>query len=114
MGNDVFYLTLEELLSHLNGEDVKAIDYIPQRRQTFERYRSYPRYPTLIRGRFDPAQWAANPNRRFDVYDTDSKLPAITTKNHIVHIPGAEYYGVLVGMYQCNIQCCEIVVIRPF
>jgi phosphoenolpyruvate synthase/pyruvate phosphate dikinase len=28
-----------------------------------------PPYPTLIRGRFDPIRWAADPNRRSDYYD---------------------------------------------
>jgi pyruvate,water dikinase len=27
-------------------------------------YKALPPYPTVIRGRFDPFQWAADPNRR--------------------------------------------------
>src|SRR5207247_6684624 len=35
----------------------------------YERYRSLPTYPTLIRGPFDPFRWAADPNRRTDLFD---------------------------------------------
>lgn len=42
LDDDVFYLTLEELLAYLNGENVKAVSTISQRRQTYERPQANP------------------------------------------------------------------------
>jgi phosphohistidine swiveling domain-containing protein len=68
LGNDVFFLSLEEVVAALRG-DRSAADFIPVRRETHARYSALPPYPTLIRGRFDPFQWAADPNRRSDFFD---------------------------------------------
>jgi pyruvate,water dikinase len=35
----------------------------------YQRYCGLPPYPALIYGRFDPFQWAGDPNRRSDFYD---------------------------------------------
>ena len=46
----------------------------------YERYRSLPTYPTLIRGPFDPFRWAADPNRRTDLFDArGEQAPASQT-----------------------------------
>jgi phosphoenolpyruvate synthase/pyruvate phosphate dikinase len=34
----------------------------------------------IIRGRFDPFQWAADPNRRNDIYDATAATPVSTSK----------------------------------
>ena len=65
IGDGVFYLTIDELLDLLAGRDAPTAT-IPARRQTYERYKALPPYPLLIRGRFDPFQWAADPERRSD------------------------------------------------
>ncbi|MQA04596.1 MAG: pyruvate, phosphate dikinase [Streptosporangiales bacterium] len=67
-GDDLFFLTLEEILAVLDGDE-SALAAVPRRRATYERYRLLPPYPTLIRGRFDPVRWAADPNRRVDRYE---------------------------------------------
>jgi len=43
----------------------------------FRRFAAQPRGagPAIIRGRFDPFQWAADPNRRSDVYDSHAPIP---------------------------------------
>ncbi|WP_285100603.1 PEP/pyruvate-binding domain-containing protein [Promicromonospora sp. MEB111] len=74
LGDDVFYLTVDELLDVLRtgaglrtgegGRDVVAV-----RRATYDLYQGLPAYPAVIRGRFDPVRWAADPARRSDVYD---------------------------------------------
>jgi len=68
LGDDIFFLTLEEVLDALS-DDVEAVEFIPARKETFRKYLSLPAYPSIINGRFNPFQWAADPNRRSDIYD---------------------------------------------
>jgi phosphohistidine swiveling domain-containing protein len=79
LDDGVFFLTYEELMDVLSGDDVPAV-YIPARRETHARYRSLPPYPSFIRGRFDPVQWASDPNRRSDVFDAQGP----------VHVPDSD------------------------
>jgi pyruvate,water dikinase len=87
-----FFLTFEELLDLLAGKDAPT-GTIPARRQTYERYKALPPYPLIIRGRFDPFQWAADPNRRGDVFDSHGLLPKLALKapreNLILGMPGS-------------------------
>jgi pyruvate,water dikinase len=68
LGDDVFYLSLDEMLALLSGPG-PAIDCIPARRQAYQHYRALPPYPPIICGHFDPFEWAADPGRRTDIYD---------------------------------------------
>lgn len=69
--DDLFFLYIEEILELLSGKsDVPAT--IDKRRETYRKYCSLPPYPTLINGRFDVFQWAGNPNRRSDLFDSHS------------------------------------------
>lgn len=68
LGDDVFFLTVVELQSVLSGNS-DAVSQAPVRRQTFETYRELPSLPPWIRGRFDPFEWAADPDRPRDVFD---------------------------------------------
>jgi pyruvate,water dikinase len=90
LGDGVFHLYLDELLGILSGDEAAtaAIRWIPARRETYERYCSLPPYPGIIRGRFDPFQWAADPNRRSDVYDAHAPLAA-SSSDAIAGFPGA-------------------------
>jgi len=48
-----------------------------QKRLPHARYSALPPYPALIRGRFDPFSWAADPQRRSDLFDaTRDSVPA--------------------------------------
>lgn len=67
-GDDLFFLALEETFDLLRG-DTAPLAKVPARRASYETYRALPPYPALIRGRFDPLRWAADPNRRSDYYD---------------------------------------------
>ncbi|NLF51388.1 MAG: hypothetical protein GX577_09655 [Leptolinea sp.] len=73
IGNDVFFLTIDEVLPSLSTQELFVHDLIPRRKDTYERYRSLPPYPAFIRGRFDPFAWAADPNRRRDLFDAASQ-----------------------------------------
>jgi phosphohistidine swiveling domain-containing protein len=87
LGDDIFMLTLPEVLELLSDHDV-ATEHIPARRETYTRYRSLPPYPMIIRGPFDPFQWAADPQRRSDIYDATSAAP-VSTSNIIRGFAGA-------------------------
>ena len=81
LGDDIFYLTLDEVLDLLSGRDT-ATERIPARKETYARYRELPPYPMIVRGRFDPFQWVADPERRGrrgpagDIYDAQAPAPS--------------------------------------
>jgi pyruvate,water dikinase len=85
-------LTLNEVLDVLSGDET-AIRHIPARRKTYQGYKALPPYPPIIRGRFDPFQWATDPERRSDIFDSRTSLPAIASgdggPNVIVGSPGS-------------------------
>jgi phosphohistidine swiveling domain-containing protein len=92
-GDDLFFLELPETFDLLRG-DRAPLAKVPVRRASYETYRALPPYPALIRGRFDPIRWAADPNRRSDYYDEHAQ----TTKpdDTITGFPGAA--GVVEGI----------------
>jgi len=95
-GDDLFLLELPEIYSLLRG-DPAPLETVPARRVSYETYRALPPYPSVIRGRFDPIRWAADPNRRVDYYDerAQTATPA-TPASTITGFPGAA--GVVEGM----------------
>jgi phosphohistidine swiveling domain-containing protein len=87
----IFFLALDEMLTVLSGDqaEIEGITgYIPARRETYERYRALPPYPTLIRGRFDPFEWAASPDRRSDLFDSHAPV-AVPDSDLITGFAGA-------------------------
>jgi phosphohistidine swiveling domain-containing protein len=87
LGNDIFLLTIDEVLALLSGDDAATV-FIPARKETYARYRELPPYPMIVRGRFDPFQWAADPKRRSDIYDATGAAP-VSTSNTISGFAGA-------------------------
>jgi phosphohistidine swiveling domain-containing protein len=81
LGDDIFFLEATEILRVLDGETIGPA-VIKSRRIAYEGYCRLPSYPPLIRGRFDPYAWAADPHRRSDrfiegeVAGTTRKVPA--------------------------------------
>lgn len=67
-GDALFFLSTEEILAVLGGAQA-PLAQVPARRAIYERQRALPHLPGLIRGRFDPYQWAADPGRRMDLFD---------------------------------------------
>ena len=57
LGDDVFHLTYEELLDILAGID-NVSQFIPSRKEMYDKLKALPPYPNCISGRFDPIQWA--------------------------------------------------------
>jgi len=92
-GDDLFFLELPETFDLLRG-DPAALAKVPARRAAYDTYQALPPYPALIRGRFDPVRWAADPNRRGDSYDEHSQPPE--PDGTITGFPGAA--GVVEGI----------------
>ena len=68
LDDEVFYHSLDELRAALDARMVdKAL--LQSRRERHERLASLPAYPSIIRGRFNPFEWASDPDRRIDVFD---------------------------------------------
>jgi rifampicin phosphotransferase len=95
-GDDLFLLELEETFGLLQG-DPAPLATVPARRVSYETYRALPPYPSVIRGRFDPIRWAADPNRRVDYYDERTQTAtAAKPARTITGFPGAA--GVVEGV----------------
>jgi rifampicin phosphotransferase len=92
-GGDVFYLYLEELLDLLRGNET-GLQRVPVRRATYEQYAALPPYPAWIVGHFDPVRWAADPNRRTDLYD--ARGHTVPVRHTVTGFPGAP--GVVEGI----------------
>ncbi|PSL57532.1 pyruvate,water dikinase [Saccharothrix carnea] len=90
-GDALFFLPIEETLRVLDGDETPLAS-VPARRAAYDRYRALPPYPTVIRGRFDPEAWAADPNRRLDVFDASAAPPG----DDVSGFPGAA--GVVEGV----------------
>jgi rifampicin phosphotransferase len=67
LGDDIFFLDKAEIVRVLQGETINST-LINRRRAAYQAYSALPRYPALIRGTFNPYAWAADPNRRSDVF----------------------------------------------
>ena len=70
LGDDIFMLGFTEMFNLLKG-DASVISCIPARKESFTRYNSYPGFPNLVIGRFDPEKWLADKDRRYDVFVSD-------------------------------------------
>ncbi|MEM7112946.1 MAG: PEP/pyruvate-binding domain-containing protein [Chloroflexota bacterium] len=95
LGETVFFLRLEELEEVLAGGEVPLAERAV-RQEAHERFSALPSYPALINGRFDPHQWAADPNRRHDYYDATADPQGLKDLGGLITgFPGAA--GVVVG-----------------
>ena len=77
IGDGVFFMTIDEVIDLLSGDASSGVD-IPARRELYEKCSALPPLPTWIRGRFDPFEWAADPDRRTDLFDAEmTASPAV-------------------------------------
>jgi pyruvate,water dikinase len=84
LDDGVFFLTVDEVVDALSG-DTSAAAHISARREAYEQYRALPSLPVWIRGRFDPLQWAADPDRRLDVFDPHAPIaPPVPSADRVV------------------------------
>jgi rifampicin phosphotransferase len=83
LGEDMFFLSAGEFTQVLAG-DSAPLAAIGVRREAHTRYSALPPYPTIINGRFDPFQWAADPNRRGDLFDSHQPLAAVVNDDSTI------------------------------
>jgi len=92
LGEDIFHLTITEILDLLAGREI-PLEYLPTRKETYARYCALPSYPSLISGQFDPFWWATDPDRRSDYYDSHAPMISPRRKgsqlNTLVGSPGS-------------------------
>jgi pyruvate,water dikinase len=74
-GEDIFFLDKAEIVRVLEGETIST-KLVKQRRRAYQSYSALPPYPALIRGTFNPYAWAADVNRRSDVFMSGSRNEA--------------------------------------
>jgi rifampicin phosphotransferase len=67
LGDDIFFLDKAEIVRVLQGETISST-LINRCRAAYQAYSALPKYPALIRGTFNPYAWAADPNRRSDIF----------------------------------------------
>jgi pyruvate,water dikinase len=95
LGDQVFFLRLEELLSLLNGEQA-VVANIPERVDAYQQYKALPAPPAVIRGMFDAVAWANDPNRASDIYLAQQGTGTSPVANQICGSPGSA--GVVEGL----------------
>lgn len=67
LADDVFFLTIEELLAGLGGRPIDR-QLLSERQARHRELRGLPPLPAVIYGAFDPFAWAADPDRRSDYW----------------------------------------------
>ncbi|MEU4835434.1 PEP/pyruvate-binding domain-containing protein [Streptosporangium sp. NPDC023615] len=92
-GEDLFFLSIQEILAVLRG-DGSPLAKVGVRRATYERYAALPAYPTVIVGGFDPVRWAADPDRRRDLFDARGRVTPVSET--VTGFPGSP--GVVEGV----------------
>jgi len=95
-GNDIFFLTLDEVAGFLSGDRL-PLSYIPARCEMHRRYSDLPPYPPIIYGHFDPFAWAANSNHRSDTYDARQGYD----------VPLQNAASSTIRGYACTVGCVE-------
>ncbi len=91
LGEQIFFCDAAEIVRALNGETISPA-VLAERQRAYAGYTQLPAYPGLIRGRFDPFAWAADPDRRSDLYVEGADGRASET---VRGFPGSA--GVVVG-----------------
>ena len=86
LGDDVFMLYIKEAIELTKG-DRSVLEHIPSRKANYEKYLSYPPFPNVIIGRFEPSEWLSDPNRRNDFYRSGADVTV--SDSAIKGFPGA-------------------------
>jgi pyruvate,water dikinase len=98
LGEDIFYLSLEQVLALLGGDETPRERVAPSR-EMHARLSALPPYPAVIRGPFDPLRWAADPERRSDVHNARDARAGGRSERAITGFAGAA--GVVEGIVRC-------------
>jgi rifampicin phosphotransferase len=101
LGEDIFFLEFQEIWDALRGIPTPGISQVPLRKAAYEKQKSMPLYPPVIRGHFHPDAWLADPHRRLDHFDSHeiTVAPAPLQGALITGMPGSA--GKVVGNVRC-------------
>jgi pyruvate,water dikinase len=105
LGEDVFFLRLDEVLDLLGG-DRSALERIPERKDAYQDYRQLPNPPAVILGRFDPLTWATESQRRTDFYA--ARRQALPIQSDFQPIKGAPGSAGVVRLLDSAAQAGEL------
>ena len=86
IGNDIFMLYIDEVIDLIKG-DAGLPEGLKARKENYRKYLSNPAFPAVIIGRFNPADWMQDPERRLDYYMPD--MGGRTNDLAIKGFPGA-------------------------
>ena len=97
IGDVVFmltYLEVFDLLKASGSENIPPVSdgilsFISRRKETYTRYLTYPVFPSLIVGPFDPDEWVSSPNRRGDYFLSEETTQDLSSDSDVKGFPGA-------------------------
>ncbi len=91
LGDEIFYLEIPEIINLLQDKQREVLNYLPARKEFFNKLEALPPYPPMINGRFDPFEWANDPDRKDDLFDSHIKLSKKTLEdpNIVTGLPGS-------------------------
>ena len=97
IGDAVFmltYLEVFDLLKASGSENIPPVSdgilsFISRRKETYTRYLTYPVFPSLIVGPFDPDEWVSSPNRRGDYFLSEETTQDLSSDSDVKGFPGA-------------------------
>lgn len=97
IGDDVFMLTYTEVFDLLKADGSISSTVVPEnvlslisrRKETYTRYLTYPVFPSLIVGPFDPDEWVMSPDRRGDYFLSEEPAIGPASDSDVKGFPGA-------------------------
>jgi len=87
LGDEVFMFMFDELFEALRS-GVMPVETLVARRKTYDKNLTYPCFPSIVMGRFEPDEWCADANRRSDYYIQDMSAEPVQ-EGDIRGFPGA-------------------------
>ncbi|NHJ32307.1 MAG: hypothetical protein FK732_05555 [Asgard group archaeon] len=80
LNQDIFFLTIDEVLDCLSGNH-ESFSFLPSRKEAFQKYLNLPPYPAYIRGNFDISRWSHKQHHLSNFsHSSDSMVPVEKTK----------------------------------
>ena len=87
LGDEVFMFMFDEFFEALRS-GVMPVETLAARRKTYDKNLTYPCFPSIVMGRFEPDEWCADANRRSDYYIQDMSAEPVQ-EGDIRGFPGA-------------------------
>lgn len=89
IGEDVFFLYIDDIINVLTKNDESSLMFISARKTNYEKFKELPPFPSIIKGRFNPSEWIKDENRRMDYYDSSKTVSTSPDSEILKGFPGA-------------------------